>query len=66
MQAARREARTAYSEGFRQGKNEWAEETRRWRVSYERVTRLLDEAIKEEPGLVDRLDKALRGWVGRA
>lgn len=55
----------AHREGWREGKGEWAEETRRWRRAYESVKGLLDEALSDRPDL-QRLDQAIRGWVGKS
>lgn len=63
LEAEKRRARTLYNEGFRAGRNEWAELTARWRRAFE----TLEEYAKaRNDGDEKRLVGILRSWVGRA
>lgn len=63
LEMERRKSRTLYQEGWRAGRNDWAELTARWRKAFE----TLESAVKAaHDGDQVRLSQILRSWVGRA
>lgn len=58
------EATYAYHRGFAEGKNEWAELTERWRRSYEALRGIVAQCGPN--GDFERLDQAMRAWIGEA